>query len=235
MGLANVQQLVDDKLRSAALGGDLAGPEVRDRAIAQAVLRYGTDAPQVLWADEPSASGAVLDLPAAWVAGRSLLLHVEHPVGFAPMRTLEAAVLRDIAGDWKVVLADGLTAEGLVRVHFTAPHVLTGEASTVPAEHEDALACLAVAELCRQLATQKGHERDVSISAAAVNGATQSGDLARRARDWERQYRTVLGLPDPEQMTGPRGAGANVSWRGDDRPRPRFYSYQSLTGSGAEG
>lgn len=225
MGLANVQQLVDDKLRSAALGADLAGPEVRDRAIAQAVQRYGTDAPQQLFADQADVAGAVLDLPEAWVVGRSLLQHVEHPVGYAPMRTLDAAVLTAIDGSGlQVVLADGLTASGLVRVHFTAPHVLTSEDSTVPAHHEDALACLAVAELCRQLATQKGHERDVSISAAAVNGATQSGDLARRAKDWERQYRTVLGLPDPEQQPGPRGAGAVTSWRGDDRPRPRFYS-----------
>lgn len=225
MGLAAIKQLVDDKLRSAALGAELADPVVRDRAIAQAVLQYSLDAPRRLHEDVADPGGWVLPLPAAWVEGRSTLVAVENPVGYAPMRVLEAAVLLSIAGDgYQVVLADEMVATGLTRVHFTAPHVVTGDESTIPAEHENAVACWAAAELCRQLATQKGHERDATIGAAAVAGNTQSGDLARRAREWLNQYRQVLGVPDPDAKTGPKAAGAVTSWRGDDRPRPRFYS-----------
>lgn len=224
MGLAAITTLVDDKIRAASLGADLAPTTARDRAIAQALLQYSLDAPQELYADQADADGAVLDLPTGWVAGQSSLLYVEHPVGYAPMRVIDAAVLRDIGGGLKVVLADDATASGLVRVHYTAPHVVTSEASTVPAAHENAVACWAAAELCRQLATQKGQERDGTIGAAVANGSSQSGDLARRARDWFTQYRTTLGLPDPDTMAGPKAAGAVTSWRGDDRPRPRFYS-----------
>lgn len=225
MGLAAITQLVDDKLRSAALGEDLAPAAVRDRAIGQAVLQYSLDAPQRLHEDVADPGGWVLPLPADWVAGRSTLTAVENPVGYAPMRVLDAAVLLNIAGDGlQVVLADEVIASGQTRIHFTAPHVVDDSGSTVPVQHENAVACWAAAELCRQLATQKGHERDGTIGAAAVNTATASGDLARRSRDWFTEYRQVLGLPDPAAQPGPQGASAVVNLRGDDRPRPRFYS-----------
>lgn len=171
----------------------------------------------------------MLPLPAGWVAGRSTLTAVEHPVGYAPMRVLDAQVLLSVAGDgYQVVLADEVFVSGLARIHFTAPHVVDGDGSTIPAEHENAVACWAAAELCRQLATQKGQERDGTIGAAVSSVSSQSSDMARRARDWFTEYRTTLGLPDPNAKTGPAGAGTQVSWRGDDRPRPRFYSQGAL-------
>jgi hypothetical protein len=84
-----------------------------------------------------------------------------------------------------------------------------------------ALACWAAAELCRQLATQKGHERDATISAVSSNGQTQSSDLARRAKDWFAQYRIALGLPDPEAAAGGNAAGTVVSFE-RTRTRARF-------------
>ena len=105
-----------------------------------------------------------------------------------------------------------------MRVHFTAPHVLTVDECTVPTQHFNAVACWAAAELCRQLATQKGHERDATLSAANTTGASQSGDLARRARDWDLQYRQTLGLPDPDAVPGAAGSSAVVQF---DRTRQR--------------
>jgi hypothetical protein len=122
----------------------------------------------------------------------------------------------DLLGDWRIVLASESLTDATVRVWFTAPHADDG--STVPAVHENAVACWAAAELCRQLATQKGHERDATIAAAQTNGSSQSGDLARRARDWDLQYRQALGLSDPAAETGPDAAGVVVQF---DRARMR--------------
>lgn len=222
MSLATITALVDDKLRNAALG-DLADPDVRDRAIEQALVQYGVDEPQDLVAEQTNVSGYILALPAGWVVPRSRLQAVEYPLDRVPMAMLEATAYRD-ASAWRVLLAEPVSGITL-RVHYTAPHAVDG--STVPDHHVNAVACWAAAELCRQWATQKGHERDATISAGASNGASQSGDLARRAKEWLAVYRVALGLPDPDkpgQASGGQAAGAVVSW-GARRVRGRFYSY----------
>lgn len=223
MSLATVQQLLVDKVRTLALGNDLASPLVQERAIAQALLQYSMDAPLQTYEDVANVSGGLFDVPPGWVAELSTLVAVEYPIGLAPMATLEAATVRNEAGDWQIMLLDDSLTLATVRVHYGKPHTLTTSASTVPARHENALACWAAAELCRQLATQKGHERDATISAVSSNGASQSGDLARRAKDWFAQYRIALGLPDPEAATGGNAAGTVVSFE-RTRTRARFHS-----------
>lgn len=221
MSLASITQLVDDKLRIAALG-DLAPEDVRDRAVLQALLQFGLDMPQQLKADAV-AMGEVIALPGAWIDGRSTLEALEYPVGLAPMASLPAVVTMGLGDDLRIVLLTDTLANGTpVRVHFTAPHAADG--STVPAVHENAVACWAVAEMCRQAATKAGHDRDATISAASVGTASQSGDLARRAKDWLMQYRTALGLPDPEARSGGEAAGVVVAWGGDGHRRGRFSS-----------
>lgn len=221
MSLATIQQLLGDKVRTLALGNDLASPLVQERAIAQALLQYSADAPLLTSELVVDVSGGLFDVPAGWVAGQSTLMAVEYPIGVAPMATLPAAVIANEAGDAQIMLAEDSLTLATVRVHFYKPHTLTSSASTVPAQHENALACWAAAELCRQLATQKGHERDSTISAVASNGASQSGDLARRAKDWFAQYRIALGLPDPEAAAGGNAAGTVVTFE-RTRTRGRF-------------
>lgn len=223
MTLATITDLVSDKLRTLALGRELASPLVVDRAIGQAVLQLGLDAPQQLQVKVDGVTGDSMATPTGWVAGRSLLTAVEYPIGQAPMATIDAAVARNAAGDWVILLLTDTLAAASVRVHFSAPHTVDSTTCTVPAEHENAVACWAAAEMCRQLATQKGHERDATLSAANTNGASQSGDLARRARDWDLQYRQALGLPDPEKSAGADGAGTVVQFE-RTRTRGRFSS-----------
>lgn len=227
MSLESITRLVDDKIRSTALGVKLADPEVRDRAIEQAVLQYGLDLPRKVSELVTNVTGSVFDAPAGWIAGESQLEAVEFPVGQAPRATLEAAPVLRLDDTWGIMLAGGVSlAADTVRVHYSLGHVATAEECTVPPRDENAVACWAAAELCRQLATQKGHERDATIAAAAVNQASQSGDLARRAKDWFAQYRQQLGLPDPERTSGPDAAGAVTQFR-TDRPRPRFRTLQA--------
>lgn len=222
MSLATITQLVADKLRTAQLGSELGGSAERDRAIAQAVLQYGLDRPQQVFADVASVTGSTLALPGTWVAGRSLLLAVEYPIGLWPVSTLEAAVLVG-SSSTVIFLADDTLTDATVRVHFSAPHQVDNSTCTVPAQDLNAVACWAAAELCRQLATAKGHDRDATLTAAAVNGGSQSGELARRAKDWLREYRNALGLPDPDRASV-APASTVVSWGADRRPRPRLYS-----------
>lgn len=223
MSLAAITQLVRDKLRAAALGSDMADQLVVERAIGLAADQYSADAPQVLGALVSGFSGEAIDLPTAWVLGRSVLEAVEYPVGRAPREEVPAAVARGADGTWRVLLLDQTLSGATLRVWFTAPHVLDADECTVPPQHLNAVACWAAAELCRQIATQKGHERDASLSAVAVQGGTQSGDLARRARDWFTQYRVALGIADPEADAGGKAAGTVVTLE-RTRTRARFHS-----------
>ena len=222
MSLAAITALVDDKLRSLALG-DAADLDARDRAIEQALVQYSSDEPQDLVATAANVTGYIVPLPEGWDAARSRLQAVEYPLDQMPMATLEAAAYRD-TGTWRILLADAVSNSTL-RLHYTAPHAM--DASTVPAHHINAVACWAAAELCRQTATRMGQDRDATIGAMASAQGSQSGDMARRAKDWLAVYRVALGLPDPDKpgaATGGQAAGAVVSW-GARRKRGRFYSY----------
>ncbi len=208
-----LQQLASDKLRTLALGGDLAGPLVVERAVEQAVQQYDSDVPRRSWTLVTAVTGSTITLPAGWVAGRSSLLAVEHPVGQAPMAKIEAqlTLAPDSDTTWRIQLVRDSLSAATVRVHFTVPHTLTASECSIPLEHLNAVACWAAAEVCRQLATAKANERDATISAVQLNQGSASGDLARRAKDWFGQYRLALGLPDPEADTRARAAGTVVS------------------------
>ncbi|MFN3302793.1 MAG: hypothetical protein ACK44A_03635 [Roseateles sp.] len=221
MSLATIIQLVHDKLRSDALG-DLVSTDLVSRVVAQALVHYSTDKPRELTADT-TADGDQVPVPPEWVEGVSKLTAVEYPVGEAPMQTLAAAPARPWGGAVRIVLQErSLPTATPVRLHFTTTHA--SDASTVPAAHENAVACWAAAELCRQAATRAGHDRDATISAANTNQSSQSGDLARRAKDWLAQYRTELGLPDPDAKASGKPAGTVVTPAGDGHRRGRHTS-----------
>lgn len=223
MSLATITALLDDKIRTTMLGRELADPRTLERAIEQAVLAYSLAKPLHDSDDLAGVTGGVIALPTDWDAQFSTLLAVEYPIGVVPMATLEAAVARDETGTWHVLLAQDSLTDATVRVHFTRPHVLTNAACTIPAAHCNAVACWAAAEMCRQLATAKGAERDSTMAAAVTSGQSMSGDLARRARDWMIQYRAELGLADPETSPAALPAGTVVAFD-RSRQRARFTS-----------
>ena len=144
MSLATIKQLLQDKIRSASLGSDLADPLLRERTLAQALLQYDADAPRETSAVVTGITGGLFDVPPTWVVGRSLLVAVEYPIGLAPMTTLDAAVARNEADTWQIMLLEDSLVDASVRVFFTVPHVLTDTECTVPLQHENALACWAV-------------------------------------------------------------------------------------------
>lgn len=218
MPLAEITQLVDDKLRSATLGR-MADTAQRDRAIALALLQYSADAPLQQMLRLVNVNASSLAVPEGWAASWALDA-VEAPVGQIPRATVDAAAYFDGLA-WSILLAQPLVAP-VVLVHYSRPHTVTDAASTAPAMHENAIACWATAELCRQMATARGHERDATIGAAMQSGSSASADLARRARDWLAEYRAELGLPDPDKR-GQAAASAVASTR-RERVRARYFT-----------
>ncbi|XHS78503.1 hypothetical protein ACFJGW_00600 [Burkholderiaceae bacterium UC74_6] len=233
MSLSKIILLVNDKLRSEALA-DLAAADVVERAVGQALLRYGQDKPLDMdgLVEAQTDLTDMLPMPDGWQPGVSNLVSVEYPVGEAPMVTIPALVVHPITGGDRIRLTlDALPLDSQARIHFTGSHAADG--STVPEAHMDAIACLATAELCRQSATRYGFDRDATLNAAGVSQPSQGAELARRAKDWAAQYYAQLGLRNPDQVsagssgdagTGVASAGVVVQPARDGHRRGRFSS-----------
>lgn len=202
MALADIQGLVDNLVRDES---GATGPDVRDQAIALAVLRYSQDVERratedVAW----SASGCFGTLPAGWVAG-SYLIEAEYPVGQVPRSLVEMSIYQAPDGQLLAVPQAIHTGE-LVRVVFAVPHALTGEddgaLDTTAPEHREALASYAASLLCKQLATKYSGERDSSISADHSNTESRARNFAARARDYRAAYYAGIGKLDPQSDKG---------------------------------
>lgn len=193
--LPDYQTLVTDLVSDDA---NRIAPTQRDAAIQAAVLAYSIVRPRPRVADVADASGMLLDLPADWEEEFSQITGIEHPVGRVPPALLATdawALYRDV-GALRIMLATSLPAGSTVRVSFTAPHVVSATEDTVPAPHRAAVALLAAAMLCDQLAAFYANDSDSTIAVDRAPGQTRSQAYAARARDYRRQFQDIVGAAD---------------------------------------
>jgi hypothetical protein len=127
----------------------------KDRAIAAAVLRYSEDRPQDKVQDVTPASANLLPLPAAWEADFSTLRSLEYPIGNVPPTYIDQDATASTARRpaLQIQTDDAVqVAANTVRAAFTIKHVLDAGTDTIPLQHRQAVASLAGAICCRQLA-----------------------------------------------------------------------------------
>lgn len=205
--LADYQTLVTDLVRDDA---DRIASGQRDAAILAAVLAYSAARPRPRVADIADAAGMLLDLPAGWEEGFSVVTSIEHPVGRVPPALLAPdawALYRDVDAV-RIMLASSLPAGSTARVAFTAPHVVSATEDTVPAPHRAAVAMLAAAMLCDQLAAFYANDSDSTIAVDRAPGQSRSQAYAARARDYRRQYQDAVGAAD--RLAAPAAAVASL-------------------------
>lgn len=219
MSLSDVQVLTADLVRDDA--GKISDGQ-RDSAIAAAVERYSQDRPRLAAEDLVNVSGTLLALPAGWQADFSELASLEHPLGRVPPVYLDAdrwALYRE-PGGLKILLQDALGANSTVRAGYTVRHVLSPTEDSIPRQHRDAVARLAAAALCDQLAAFYANETDSTIGADRALGQSKSQAYAARSRDYRKQYLDAVGVPD--KAAAPAGAVAQLKSR-DSLGGPRFF------------
>jgi len=187
------QHVVRDLVRDDA---DRITTEQTDTAIASAVARYSGESPRTVVEELEDQSGHYI-APTSWVAGRSRLASVEYPVGEVPPALVPdgaAMVIAEPDGTERVALVDALPAASTVRVRFTAPHEVTGQADTIPVERRLGIALLAASLLCGQLASWYANQTDSTIAADGVEHKTKSELWASRERTYLKQAEGVLGM-----------------------------------------
>lgn len=195
MSLADYQTLVNDFVRDK--DAVVSTPQ-RDTAIQTAVLRYSDDRPRALVVDVVSAGGYRLPLPAGFVMGFSSLSSIEQPIGNVPetLIDLSRTSFYNTPTTTELQLPVSLQAAATARIAFTAQHVVSGIADSVPLNHRNAVACWAAALLCEQLANYYATEGEPSIGADAVNHASKTETFAARARSLRSQYLKDLGVDE---------------------------------------
>lgn len=193
MAIEFYQRAAADLVRDDA--GRLTAEQV-DAAIAAAVARYSGEAPRTATEEMTGASGQWLE-PTGWADGASRLVSIEYPVGEVPPALLAdnaAHVIAQPDGTEKIGLVDALPAASTVRVRYTTPHEVSGQADTIGAERRWGIALLAASILCGQLASLYANQSDSTISADAVEHKSKSELYAGRERAYLKQAEAALGV-----------------------------------------
>lgn len=222
MALADFQQLVDDMVADQA---SVITPEVRDRAIEQARVRYSADCERELVEDVTwLADGFDGPLPAGWTLG-AYVRQAEYPIGHKPPSLIQLAVYQTPSGQ-SLAAVESFAAGSVVRVTYAAPHLLQDgldAVDTIPLNHRQAVAQFAAYVLCQQLATRYSGERETAIGADAVQTESRARAFAARAKEYRTAYYVGTGQADPfAKAAATTGTGAAPgfaigSWPGRKR------------------
>ena len=208
MSLVNYQQTITDLVRDKDQVLSLASI---DAAIATAVLRYSDDAPRRLLVDQLAIAGSLQPLPAGWLTDASTLTGVEYPIDRSPQSVFElgqVSVRVTPTGD-RLQLPVALAAGESIRIGYTALHTVDSGTDTIPTKYRHAVACLAAANLCGQLASYYATEGMPSIGADVSDHVGKTERFRARKRDLEAEYVRALGVPE-KPVTAAAGAVAQL-------------------------
>lgn len=187
--LSDFHSLIND-----ALSGATVSTEARDRALWSALALYSKDRPRELIRDVTAGAGKTLPLPEGWVALWSRLVAIEYPLGEFPLSFLDAdkyGAYGTPSGD-VIGLVDAINSGAAVRVTFTAPHVVTVDADSVPLDHRGPVASLAASLLAEQIATSHANDGPPSIVADSADQSHPAREWSMRARALKKQYSDAI-------------------------------------------
>lgn len=188
--------IVIGKVKDSA--GKLDDPADFNSAINEALNRYSKNKPLVLVRDLTGNGTNDLPLPNEWLTGLSGVESVEYPVGSVPESLLDSRdykLYQAPTGQKLRLLTVKPTNPESVRISFSTAHA---DETTVLAIDLEAIANLAAAVCCRQLAAIYGNTSDPTIQADSVNYRTKSGEYTALANKLETQYKTALGIKDDD-------------------------------------
>lgn len=213
MALSDYQSLVDQLVRDDT--GKIATGD-RDVAIGLARERYSKDRPRAKAEDLTAPGGYNLPLPAAWQADFSSLRSLEYPIGETPPVLLAEFGFYQAPDDSLVIMTEVYFSAGaLARANFTIRHQLDAGADTIPVGDREAVASMASAILCDQLAALFSGDSNTTIAADVVDHQGKAELFAARARSLRKIYFDHLGI-DPKRSVA-AGAVVNFEAAASDR------------------
>ncbi len=240
MSLAYLQALLPRLVREQVRN---VTPADIDRVIQSAVSQYSADKPRRLVDDFTwGANGHYSASMPPEASSYTVVLQAEWPIGQQPLQSV-GVTLYLTETELKLVCEQALQAASVVRVTYTAEHVVAGGLTprcTVPQRDLDHVGHYAAHLLCRELAAQYSADRESSIAADGSNTESRARNYAARSREYRAAYFAGIGAVDPLQAAeraGPGAAGvtagagtsvslgrrARPSWRTNDLPGDTPY------------
>lgn len=191
MSLSDYQGIVDELLRD---DGARISPDQRNRALALAVERYGTDRPRQVVEDVAGDGTRALALPTGWQADFSDVRSIEYPIGNIPPTEFETWELYQGPSSTVIHLPSAVANAANARVTYTARHTLSFTTDTLPVRDREAVSAYAAAILCDQLANLFSQSSDSTIGADSVEHRSQAQEYDSRARALRKRYLDQLGI-----------------------------------------
>ena len=215
------------------VGGKLPlGEAEKILSISAALKKYSGHRPRIVPEDE-AGNGSfdyALTLLADWTEGFSTIKSVEYPVDDT---NETAAILAEDA--WQIyqkptgkvlrLLEDTPAAAESLRIRYTALHICTDAACTVPAYDEEVLQILAASIFCDMLAAYFAQTQDSTILADSVDHRSKASEYAARARAYRKMYFDHLGIQEGKTPAASvtKDQDSAASWAGDHMTHPRSY------------
>ena len=202
--LSDYQTLVTSLVRDDAT--KISTPQ-RDSAIALAVERYSKDRPRTKVEDVTGLTGQLIDLPPGYQIDFSEMQAIECPIGNVPPTELDSWGFYDAPSGRSLQFADTF-AGATARFTYTVRHVLDGATDTIALGDREAVAKLAAAQLCQQLAAVYSNETDSTLAVDTARTADKASNYRRLGRDYRDHYNQHLGVQDQRAVAA--SAVANV-------------------------
>jgi hypothetical protein len=181
VSLADYQALVDDLVRDK---DQVIVSARRDVAIQCAAALFAGRAAQPR-ARSYERRHCDARTPAEWSDGISDLVSIEYPIGNVPTQLLDAdafALYTSPSGQVIRLLSAPNNGDAIARgVH--RPHLLDTTHDTIPLRHQRALACLAAADLCGQLASYYASESAPTVGADVADHQGKTDRYRKRRSD----------------------------------------------------
>ena len=177
--------------------GSIMDSDERDAAVLAGLETYNRHRRRTLVVDASGENDAELALPAGWVADYSELKAVEYPVGNVPPLLLDRDTYEVYQKpDATVIVLHQYTPTDseTVRLTFTAPHAIDADSSTIPAQHEKAVADLSAGHLCEWVSAHYSSSHDSTLAVDSADHQSQGREFAQRAKRFRALGLAALGI-----------------------------------------
>jgi hypothetical protein len=231
MAQADFRTLVTSKIQDTGSPSKISSTR-QDETIQEALKAYSRMRP-VMKVQKITGTGSAYTFahPTDWEDHFSWVLSVEYPTTTQDPEYVDANEY-----DGNRLQHDGskqlqffvlvLPAATDAYVAYAIRHTVDDAATpvdTVPLVDRDAVACLAAAKCCRQLAAYYGQVSDPSIGADVVNQRSKTGDYLKLADMLESDYREHMGIPKDGGLSGGASAIADLDQDLQENAGDRFF------------
>jgi hypothetical protein len=183
-------------------------PEQRESALDLALMQYSIRRPHWLVTElTGNGSTATWDVPATWVAAWSWLDTVWDVRGTVRPALLDGALFwaEQTPDGWQWRAATAPASGTTLRVRYSAVHTATGQATSVPVVHQQAVGLLGAACALEVLANYAATDSDATLGADTTDFQSRSERYATRARQLRTLVLAWVPAPTPTRVTLARG------------------------------